>query len=268
MSEPNHKIEIKPAKHYPAVDKLAEVLRRLRAPGGCPWDREQTHSSLIPYLIEEVYEAIDAIETGGREALRGELGDLLMHIIFHAQIAAEDGEFDLEEVAADSVDKLVRRHPHVFGEPQELTPEQVKDNWEAIKLSQENRSLLSGVPPSLPALLAAYRVQEKAGGVGFEWEDISGVEAKFREEWAEFEESRKSGDREKMTEEFGDMLFVLVNLGRYLGIDAELALKRTVQKFIKRFEYIEKRLAEKGSSPQESNLEEMDSYWDEAKDMI
>lgn len=268
MKDSNAKTKLQAEKEYPSVNTLAEVLRRLRAPDGCPWDREQTHSSLIPYLIEEVYEAIAAIEAEDKDALRGELGDILMHIIFHAQIAAENGEFDLDDVAADSVDKIVGRHPHVFEKARELTPEEVKDNWEAIKIDREKRSLLSGVPPSLPALLAAYRVQEKAGGVGFEWEDISGVEKKFQEEWAEFEESRKSGDASMMEEEFGDLLFVLVNLGRYLGINAEIALKRTVQKFIKRFEYIEEKLAEKGSSPHNSTLKEMDAIWNEAKDKL
>ena len=255
-------------KNYEEVDKLAEVVRKLLSDEGCPWDRTQTHRSLIPYIIEEVYEVIAAIEEGDLDSLKGELGDLLMHIIFHARLAENRGDFDLNDVAASISRKLIRRHPHVFGEVQELTPRQVEDQWEVIKMSQEKRSLLSGVPPSLPALLAAYRVQEKAGGVGFEWEDISGVDAKFQEEWAEFEEARASGDQNKMEEEFGDMLFVLVNMGRYLGVNAETALNGTVRKFIRRFEYIEQKLAERGTSPHESTLQEMDAIWDEAKDEV
>ena len=242
-------------------------MARLRSPdGGCPWDLEQDHMSLRPYLIEEVYEVINAIERGDMEALKAELGDLLLHIVFHAQIASEKGDFDLDDVAASEAEKIIRRHPHVFADRKAITPKQVKDNWEAIKISQEKRGLLEGVPRQLPALLKAYRVQEKAGGVGFEWEDITGVEKKLTEEIAEFKKARRLNDQPKMEEEFGDVLFVLVNLGRYLGVNAELALNRTVDKFIRRFEYIEEKLAENGSSPHQSNLEEMDALWDEAKE--
>ena len=253
---------------YPAIERLAEVMARLRAPDGCPWDREQDHMSLRPYLIEEAYEVIHAIENGDSEALKHELGDLLLHIVFHAQIASENGEFNLDDVAEACVDKLIRRHPHVFGEGKADTPKEVKDNWEAIKITDEHRSLFQGVPQHLPALLAAFRVQEKAAGVGFDWKDISGVEQKLREEWEEFQDARKSGDISKMEEEFGDLLFVLVNLGKWLGINAELALKRTVRKFIERFQYVEEQLAAKGSSPHKSTLEEMDVFWDEAKSKI
>ena len=253
---------------YTAITRLAEIMARLRAPDGCPWDREQDHMSLRPYLIEEAYEVISAIESGGSEDLKNELGDLLLHIVFHAQIAAENGKFDLNDVAQTCADKLIRRHPHVFGDAKADTPKQVQDNWEAIKITDEKRSLLAGVPAHLPALLAAFRVQEKAAGVGFDWKDIAGVDEKLQEEWSEFQSARQSGDIERMEEEFGDLLFVLVNLGKWLSIDAELSLNRTVHKFIRRFQYIEEKLAQKGTSPHESTLEEMDAIWNEAKDKI
>ncbi|MBL7192224.1 nucleoside triphosphate pyrophosphohydrolase [bacterium] len=251
---------------FPSIAKLAEVMARLRHPEtGCPWDLEQDHSSLKPYIIEEVYEVISAIDKGDMQALKCELGDLLLHIVFHAQLASERGDFDLDDVAASEVDKIIRRHPHVFGDKKVDSSEQVKQNWEAIKITQEKRGLLSGVPEHLPALLQAYRVQEKAGDVGFEWEDVSGVERKLTEEIAEFKKARRDNDLSKMEEEFGDILFVLVNLGRYLGINAELALKKTVDKFIRRFQFIEEKLAERGRAPHQSTLKEMDSLWDEAK---
>ncbi|NQS98914.1 MAG: nucleoside triphosphate pyrophosphohydrolase [candidate division Zixibacteria bacterium] len=253
---------------YPAVASLAEIMTRLRAPDGCPWDREQDHMSLRPYLIEEAYEVLSAIESSDSESLKNELGDLLLHIVFHAQIADENGNFDLNDVAQTCVEKLIRRHPHVFGDTKADTPKQVKDNWEAIKITDEKRSLFAGVPAHLPALLAAFRVQEKAAGVGFDWKDVAGVDDKLQEEWSEFQSARQSGDTERMEEEFGDLLFVLVNLGKWLSIDAELSLNRTVHKFIRRFQYIEEKLAERGTSPHESTLEEMDAIWNEAKDEI
>lgn len=253
---------------YPSVARLAEVMKRLRSPDGCPWDLEQTHESLKPYLIEEAYEVLAAIDANDLEGLKSELGDLLLHIVFHAQLASEEGHFDLEEVAAKITEKIIRRHPHVFGDGKADTAEEVKVNWEAIKMTQERRSLLSGVPKNLPALLKAFRVQEKTADVGFEWKEISGVEKKFAEELAEFTAARAAGDTAKMEEEFGDMLFVLVNLGRWLGINAELALNKAVGKFIRRFEYIEEKLAERGRNPHDSNLKEMDAIWEESKDKV
>ena len=241
-------------------------MRQLRSPeGGCPWDLEQTHQSLVPYIIEEVYEVVEAIENNDMEALKGELGDLLLHIVFHAQLASERKDFDLEDVADALNKKIIQRHPHVFGDAKVESSGQVKVNWEAIKMENEHRSLLSGVPKHLPALLKAYRVQEKSADVGFEWKDISGVDEKLAEEMAEFNMARASGEVDMIEEELGDMLFVLVNLGRRLGVNAESALNKTVEKFMKRFEYIEKRLAENGSSPQKSNLEEMDGFYEEFK---
>jgi len=203
-------------------------MERLRSEKGCPWDKEQTHKSLRPYLIEEAYEVLSALDEENMPALKGELGDLLLQIVFHAQIAKETEQFNFNDVAQSIVDKLIQRHPHVFGDVKVNGSAEVLENWEAIKMNNEKRSLFSGVPDHLPALLSAYRVQEKAASVGFDWSDIYGIEDKLNEEWQEFEAARKTGDKDKMEEEFGDMLFALVNLGKWLGIDAELALNRTV----------------------------------------
>jgi len=243
-------------------------MAKLRSPEGCPWDLEQDHRSLRPYLLEEAYEVLNAIDKGDNETLKNELGDLLLQIVFHSQIAAEKGEFDFEQVAEAIANKLILRHPHVFGETKVENSQEVLRNWEAIKIQSEKRSLLSGIPDHLPALLAAYRVQEKAAGIGFDWKDISGIKDKLKEEWREFHQAVETADASKMEEEFGDLLFILVNYGKWQGINAELALKRTVKKFIERFNYIEKKLEENGSSPDKSSLEEMDLYWEEAKNKI
>jgi tetrapyrrole methylase family protein/MazG family protein len=252
-------------KRPASIFRLIEVMKRLRAKDGCPWDLQQTHNSLSPYLIEEAYEVVQAIENKDVEGLKDELGDLLLHIVFHAQIASEQGHFDFEQLAETITDKIIRRHPHVFGNEKAADSNRVKERWEEIKSEFEQRSLLSGVPATLPALLKAFRVQEKTAGVGFDWEDISGVTDKIKEEIEEFSQALKDGQPEKMEAEFGDLLFALVNLGRWLGINAELSLNRAVEKFIHRFEYIEKRLAENGSSPRKSTLKEMDAIWNEAK---
>ena len=243
-------------------------MEQLRSEKGCPWDKEQTHKSLRPYLIEEAYEVLSALDEDNMPALKGELGDLLLQIVFHAQIAQEEGHFDFDGVAGSIVAKLIERHPHVFGDTKVANSEEVLENWEAIKMNNEKRSLFSGVPDHLPALLSAYRVQEKAASVGFDWPDIYGIEDKLNEEWQEFEAARKTGDQDKMEEEFGDMLFALVNLGKWLDIDAELALNRTVKKFIRRFHYVEEKLAENGTNPVDSNLEDMDRFWEDSKGKI
>jgi len=251
-----------------SLEKLLQIMAKLRSPEGCPWDLEQDHRSLRPYLLEEAYEVLNAIDKGDNETLKNELGDLLLQIVFHSQIAAEKGEFDFEQVAEAIANKLILRHPHVFGETKVENSQEVLRNWEAIKIQSEKRSLLSGIPDHLPALLAAYRVQEKAAGIGFDWKDISGIKDKLKEEWREFHQAVETADASKMEEEFGDLLFILVNYGKWQGINAELALKRTVKKFIERFNYIEKKLEENGSSPDKSSLEEMDLYWEEAKNKI
>jgi tetrapyrrole methylase family protein/MazG family protein len=251
--------------------RLVEIIAALRGPDGCPWDKEQDHNSLKPYIVEEVHEVIAAIADHDDEKLSEELGDLLSQIVMHAQLARERGAFDLETVAEKIADKLTARHPHVFGDKKELTSEEVLHNWERIKHQNANDhdySVLQGVPPSLPALLKAYRVQEKVGRYGFDWKAPDEVVIKLKEEITEFENALKTGERAKQEEELGDLLFSLVNLGRHLQMQAEEALNRKVQKFIRRFQYIENRLRQKGKKLDDSSLDEMDALWEHAKKEI
>jgi len=250
----------------PPLERLREIMARLRREDGCQWDRAQTHQSLMPYLIEETYEVVEAVEEGGQAKLKEELGDLLMQIYFNSQIASETGQFNIEGVASDACDKLIRRHPHVFGEKKNLNPEQVRDQWERIKVeSKEKESVLSGVPRSMPALRLAYRVGEKAAGVGFDWSDARDILAKLKEEMSEFDKEFSVGDKDKMSDELGDLLFVLVNLARKTGIDPEHALRRTVGRFVERFEYIETTLKNRGQAFSATTLDEMEKLWQEAK---
>jgi tetrapyrrole methylase family protein/MazG family protein len=247
-------------------ERLLSIMARLRAPGGCPWDREQTHESLRPYLLEESYEVLDAIDRQAYAELRKELGDLLLQIVFHCQIAQEDRRFTIEEVLHALNEKLISRHPHIFGEKKLEKAAEVVHQWEQIKLNEgEKKGLLSGVPQAQPALNRAFRVQEKAAGVGFEWPHIEGVWEKLEEEMREFRAAMNEEDLRKREEEFGDFLFSLVNLARYLKINPEDALRRTVEKFTHRFQYIEKALARQGRSLTEATLQEMDELWEEAK---
>ena len=249
------------------ISALVDVMKRLRGKGGCPWDREQNHVSLKPYLIEEAYEVLDAIDKNNDKALREELGDLLLQIVFHAQIAAEENRFTIEDVAAAIVEKLRRRHPHVFGELTVKDSDEVLRNWEEIKKGEGKESVLSGVPGGLPALLRARRVQEKAKRVGFDWDSIDGVMAKVNEEMRELKEASESGDRARVDEEFGDLLFSLVNFSRFLRVDAEDSLRKTIDKFSSRFQRMERRAKEIGKASLEScTFEEMDRLWEEAKD--
>lgn len=241
-------------------------MARLRAEDGCQWDRSQSHQSLLPYLIEETYEVVEAIESGSKPTIKEELGDLLLQVFFHAQIAAEDKEFTIDDVASDICDKLIRRHPHIFGDKKKLKPQEVRDQWERIKVeNNEKDSVLSGVPRSMPSLLLGYRVSEKAAGVGFDWEDPKDIFDKFREEIAEFETEFSSKTKEGMTAELGDLMFALVNLARKTGVDPERALRGTISRFIDRFGYIEKSLKKKGRTFSETSLEEMEELWQEAK---
>jgi tetrapyrrole methylase family protein/MazG family protein len=249
------------------ISALVDVMKRLRGQGGCPWDREQNHESLKPYLLEEAYEVLDAIDRNNDKALREELGDLLLQIVFHAQIAAEENRFTIEDVAGTIVEKLRRRHPHVFGERKVKDSDEVLRNWEAIKKGEGKESVLSGVPGGLPALLRARRVQEKAKRVGFDWDSIDGVMTKVNEEMRELKEASESGDRARVDEEFGDLLFSLVNFSRFLRVDAEDSLRKTIDKFSTRFQRMERLAKERGKSSLEScTLEEMDRLWEEAKD--
>lgn len=257
------------AERHPEFGRLVQIMDRLRAPGGCPWDRAQSRKDLKPYLVEETYEVLDAIEHDDPAMLREELGDLLLQVVFHAQIAAEEGSFTIEDVSRAINEKLVRRHPHVFGDVKADTPEQVLQNWEAIKSEEkaekagpdEAQSVLSGVPKVLPALLKAYRLQQKAARVGFDWEERRQVEDKVKEEWAELNEAVAEGDQDHVREELGDFLFALVNLSRFLEVDPEDALQLANAKFMRRFQGIETEAHARGRDIHGMTLGEMDELW-------
>ncbi|AJE02961.1 nucleoside triphosphate pyrophosphohydrolase [Geobacter pickeringii] len=249
-------------------ERLAEIMRRLRGPGGCPWDAEQTHESLKRYLLEEAYEVIEAIDAGSPAMLKEELGDLVLQPVFHAVIAEERGEFTMAEVLAAISDKLVFRHPHVFGDQVIRTSEEQIENWERIKQKEkgaERKSALAGVPPHLPALLKAQKVTEKAARVGFDWSRIDEVFAKVMEELHEFEETMLAADQQRMEAELGDLLFAIVNLGRFLSLNPEEALRKTIDRFTRRFSHIEESLHARGTGLKEATLDEMEQLWDEAK---
>ena len=257
-------------RYSDALQRLLGIMNDLRS--GCPWDRKQTMQSLRHLTIEETYELSDAILSDDHQEIRKELGDLLLHIIFYSKIAHEQEHFDLADVIESLCDKLVRRHPHVYGDEQIDNPEDVKRNWEQIKLQEqadrgEQQSVLAGVPQSLPALLKALRIQDKVRGVGFEWDNAEQVWAKVEEEMQEFhDEVKAAGEINAKAElEFGDLLFSLVNYARFVGINPETALERTNQKFSRRFQHIEQAIAEDGKDLTEMPLDEMDQYWERAK---
>ena len=272
-----------PTPAQAAIDRLLRIMDRLRDPGGCPWDREQTLRSLTPYLLEEAHEVIEAIEAGDAQHHKEELGDLLFQVVFQARIAREEGKFDFAEVCDSISDKLTRRHPHVFGDVSVSGSREVVKNWERIKADERKakgdapRSAIGGVPGGLPALVRAERLTEKAAAVGFDWADVQGVLAKVREELAELEQA--SAERAaaspdgadahdlhgRVEHELGDLLFALANLGRFLKVHPEEALRGSVRRFEARFHHIEDRLREQGRTPREATLQELDRYWDEAK---
>jgi tetrapyrrole methylase family protein/MazG family protein len=251
-------------------DQLLEIMQQLRGPGGCPWDREQTRASLKPYLIEEAYEVLDAIEAGGAEGLREELGDLLFQVVFHAQIAAELEEFTMATVLQAVIDKMVARHPHVFGDARIATPAEALSQWEALKQREAERggrprSLLDGVPRALPSLLRAQRLQSKAARVGFDWPDAAAAWAKVEEEVGEVATVVARGPRERLQDELGDLLFALVNVARLASIDADEALHGAVEKFRRRFTAMEADLGARGTSVTAASAEEMDGAWNAVK---
>lgn len=248
-----------------ALGRVIDVLERLRVE--CPWDRKQTNLSLRPNTIEEVYELADALMADDNPNIRKELGDVLLHVLFYSKIGEEKGEFDIVDVCDALNAKLIYRHPHVFGEVQADDAETVVQNWEALKLKEKdgNKTVLSGVPNALPALVKAFRIQEKAAHVGFDWEERSQVWDKVKEEIAEFEAEAEKGDKEKMEAEMGDVFFALVNAARLYDITPENALERTNRKFISRFTYLEEKVKASGRNLRDLTLGEMDEIWNEAK---
>ncbi len=257
-----------PPEDLPPFERLRAVVHCLRAPGGCPWDREQTHTSLIPHLIEEAYEVADAIRSGDPAQMADELGDLLLQPVLQAEIASETGTFDIDSVARAITEKLIRRHPHVFGESNAATTDAVLTQWEAIKRTEKGdapQSALHGISPGLPSLMRAQKLQKKAAKVGFDWADAAPVLGKIREETTELEEAMMSGPAAALEHEVGDLLFSVVNLARKLGIDSEAALAAANTRFTRRFEAVESQLSEQGKSLPGATMEEMDAAWEKAK---
>ena len=246
-----------------ALDRLLTIMDELREQ--CPWDRKQTMESLRHLTIEETYELGDAILDNDLEEVKKELGDLLLHIVFYAKIGSETGDFDMADVSNDICEKLIARHPHIYGDIEVADEEEVKQNWEKLKLKEGKKSVLEGVPNSLPALVKANRIQDKVAGVGFDWEEPQQVFEKLREELEELQHEVNQNSRKKIEEEFGDVLFSMINYARFLKVDPENALERTNKKFIKRFQYLEAKANEMGKSLKEMTLAEMDSYWEQAK---
>ena len=261
-------IQLTGEKNLHNFKQLVKVVADLRnRENGCPWDIKQTRESLVPNFIEELYEAVEAIEDKDMDSLQEELGDLLLHIVFQAQISSEEGIWDIENVLEKINSKLIRRHPHVFGDLSLSDADAVKMNWERIKKKEkiERKSVLDGIPRALPALIQAQRTQEKAASVGFDWPDLKPILDKLEEEREELDEALASNDQELIKEELGDMIFTLVNLSRKLGIDAEAALKDCTRKFTRRFHSIEDHYHKSGEDIHEASLAELDSHWEKAK---
>ncbi len=242
---------------------LLDIMYKLRKE--CPWDKEQTHDSIKANTLEEAYEVVEAIDEKDYNELKGELGDLLLHIVFHSVIAEEKGNFKIDDVIESINSKLIRRHPHVFGDVKVNGNDDITRNWETIKLEEGRNSVLEGVPKNLSGLHRAYRLQEKASKVGFDWEKKEDVWEKVLEEIEELHSSEKSGDKEKLEEELGDLFFALINYSRFLKINPEDAIRKTNEKFVKRFNYIEEKLKEEGKDIVKTSLEEMDKFWEESK---
>ncbi len=257
------------------IEKLVDLVDQLRGENGCPWDKEQTRETLKPMLIEEAYEVLDALDTDDPVELKEELGDLLFQIIFHSQIAREKGEFDLADVINRSHEKMVRRHPHIFGDADLPTAEDVLKNWEDIKAAEKGiqsslrsdsvRSLLDGIPSKLPALHRAHQMTAKASRVGFDWLHLKDILAKMAEEAAELLEAHSREDSDQIADEVGDLLFVAANVARFLGVDPETALTRSNRKFERRFRYLESAIKRQGRELKDASLQEMDALWEEAK---
>ncbi len=252
-----------------AIERLTRLMERLRGPGGCPWDLEQSLESLTPFIIEEAYEVVSAIETGDDESIKEELGDLLFQVIFACRITTERGAFGLDEVIDSTIEKMVRRHPHVFGDTRADTATEVLKHWAEIKKQEkkgsEEAGHLSGVPHAMPALLRAHKISQKASRAGFDWKDVDHVLKKVSEEVSEFDQAVRAGNAEEMEEELGDILFTLVNVARFLEVNPEEALRKTIGKFMHRFHKVEKVLEEKGGDLGSTPAEELERLWNEAK---
>ena len=260
-----------PTEDLRPIDRLLAIMARLRdREDGCPWDQAQTYATIAPYTVEEAYEVVDAIERGSLADLKDELGDLLLQVVFHARMAEEDGAFNFDDVARAINDKMIRRHPHVFAEETYADLAHQKSGWEALKAAERASkgkvaSLLDDVPVGLPGLTRAMKLSKRAAGVGFVWPTVQEVVAKLHEEVGELVAEVEAGDLEKARDEIGDVLFVVANLARTLEVDPEDALRSTNAKFVRRFQHIERRLADGGRTPDQSDLAEMDALWDEAK---
>lgn len=250
-------------KSLEAFGQLLKIMDELREK--CPWDKVQTFDTLRYLTIEEMYELSDAILEKDMDEIKKELGDLMLHLVFYSKIASEQKAFDITDVLNTISDKLIRRHPHIYGDFEANDAEAVKNNWEKIKMTEGRTSVLSGVPGSLPAMVKAYRIQEKARGVGFDWENVAQVWEKVQEELGELEFEKINGSHDKVEDEFGDLLFALINYARFINVNPEDALERTNRKFIKRFKYIEDKVNEAGKSMHDMTLAELDVYWNEAK---
>lgn len=248
-------------------EELVEIVEKLRAPDGCPWDREQTNQSLLPYFIEEVYELIESVDEENWETVKEELGDLLLHMVFQASIGEDEGKFKLADSLTNVNEKLVRRHPHVFGNAKADAAFHAKQNWEAQKHKEKGRkSRLDGVPKNLPALVRAQRLQQKASYAGFDWDEVEQVWDKVHEEIQELKDAQSNEAKDHIAEEIGDVLFAVVNLARYLEIPAEDALRKTNQKFTSRFSKVEEVIKAQGKELEDASLEEMDAIWEKAKE--
>lgn len=246
-----------------SLERLRRIMDELREE--CPWDKKQTIQTLRPQTLEEVYELTDAITDNNWQSLKEELGDVLLHIVFYSKIGAEQGEFELEDVIEGVCNKLVARHPHIYSNVKVQDDSEVKQNWERIKMKEGKKSVLSGVPQSLPAIIKALRLQDKTKQVGFEWDEVGPVKEKVEEEMRELYEAVETGMQDKIEDEFGDVLFALVNYARFVNVDPENALERTNKKFIRRFQHIEEKAKEAGKDLQHMTLQEMDDLWNQAK---
>ena len=250
-------------KKLGSISKLLKIMDILRKE--CPWDQKQTFESLRPLTLEETYELVDAIDNKNINDIKNELGDLLLHVIFYSKIASESNYFDISDVADSITKKLIFRHPHVFDNRSSIDEKQVKNNWEKLKLKEGNKSILSGVPKSLPSILKAIRIQKKVSNVGFEWEEISDVKHKIYEEIEELNEEIRKGNKDKIQDEFGDVLFSLINYARFLDIDPDYCLEKSNKKFIKRFKLLEKKMKQNHKSFENTSISELNEYWNSVK---